>query len=96
MPISGLVISLTGEAQLRARALATIREHPSIEVGDAHGSRIPIVVDTANQEADLEVYEWLGSIPGILFVDLVCTDSSEDGADIARPASATASEFGTL
>lgn len=95
MPVSGLVLSLTDDAPQRALALAALHEHAAIEVGEAHGSRIPIVVDTANQETDMEVFAWLGSVPGILFVDLVCTDSSEDGAGGARSAPAVASEGGS-
>jgi len=78
MPVSGLVLTLTDAAPLRAQALATVREHPAVDVGEPHGGRVPIVVDTPDSSADRDIWEWLGAIPGVLFVDLVCTDASED------------------
>jgi len=78
MPVSGLVLTLTDAAPAREQALATVRSHPAVDVGEPCGGRVPIVVDTLDSEADKEMWEWLGALPGVLFVDLVCTDSSAD------------------
>ena len=78
MPVSGLVLTLSRNDAHRVDALAALGRHPSVDVGEAQGSRLPIVVDTDNSEDDRAVWEWLHTLPGVLFVDLVCADASED------------------
>lgn len=78
MPISGLVLTLSSESRLRDAALRALSDHRSIEPGNAERNRLPIVVDTPTSYDDKGVWEWLHELPGVLFVDLVCTDNSED------------------
>jgi hypothetical protein len=78
VPVSGMVLTLSGDAELSAAARAAVQAHPSIQAGEAAGPRLPIVVDTATQEQTEAVWEWLHGLEGVRFVDLVCADSSED------------------
>lgn len=78
MPVSGLVLTLSLNAPDRAAALDALRRHPSIEVGEAQGHRLPIVVDTPASDDDRAVWDWLHAQEGILFVDVVCADASAD------------------
>lgn len=81
MPVSGLVLTLEADDERREGALAALRRCASIEVGERHGQRLPIVVDTESSDEDKAVWEWLRSLPGVAFVDVVCVDSSEDAAE---------------
>lgn len=78
MPVSGLIISLSEDRRERDGALQAIKHHNAISTGEPQGLRLPVVVDTPCSEADREVWLWLHELPGVLFVDLVCTDASDD------------------
>ncbi|MCC5785710.1 MAG: hypothetical protein JJU33_03305 [Phycisphaerales bacterium] len=78
MPVSGLILSLSDDRRLRDGALEAINQHNAVSLGEMQGLRLPIVVDTADSDADREVWKWLHELPGVLFVDLVCTDASDD------------------
>lgn len=80
MPVSGLVLTLSEHSAERALALAALQQSPAIEVGELADRRLPIVVDTPDSEADREIWRWLHELKGVLFVDLVSTDSSADVA----------------
>ncbi len=77
MPISGLVVSLTNQHDLRENAINAIREESRIEVGVVDGQRIPIVVDTSSAEEDKAIWNWLTTLPGVTFVDVVMISIDE-------------------
>ena len=52
MPVSGLVVSLSDEPQLRAEALAAIGQQPQITMGLLEANRLAIVVDTNSSQED--------------------------------------------
>jgi len=90
MPVSGLVLTLSREELCRRKVLAALCEHASIAIGELAAHRLPIVVDTPNSEEDRAIWNWLQELPGVLFVDLVCTDATEDigsDSDILSPSS---------
>lgn len=68
MPISGLVITLAEDPPWRTAALAALRDHPAIEVGEPTANRVPVVVDTADEEEDRRLWEWLHALPGVVLV----------------------------
>jgi nitrate reductase NapAB chaperone NapD len=71
MPISGLLITLDCDPSKRAEALAALRQHPAIDIGEGEAHRVPIVVDTPSSDEDRAVWDWLHDQPGVAFVDLV-------------------------
>lgn len=78
MPVSGLILSLSDDPRNRDAALQAIKQHNAISLGEMQGRRLPIVVDTPGSDTDREVWAWLHELSGVLFVDLVCTDASDD------------------
>lgn len=70
MPVSGLVVSLGDEPRPRAEALAVIGREARITVGVLEANRLAIVLDTVSTEEDRHLWEWLGSLPGVLFVEV--------------------------
>ena len=70
MPVSGLVVFLVDEQQLRADTLAAIDREARITMGAEEGNRLAIVLDTASNDEDRQLRDWLGSLPGVLFVEV--------------------------
>ena len=70
MPVSGLVVSLSDESQARVKTLDTIGREPRITVGVLEANRLAIVLNTVSREEDQQIWGWLGSLPGVLFVDV--------------------------
>jgi nitrate reductase NapAB chaperone NapD len=71
MPISGLVLTLAEDATRRQAALAALEQHPAIRVGQPAGHRLPIVVETADSQEDVQIWDWLHTLPGVVLVDVV-------------------------
>lgn len=78
MPVSGLVLTLSPNLNDRAFAISKLSEHPCVHVGDAEGQRLPLVADTPSDDEDKALWAWLNDLRGVLFVNLVCTDNSDD------------------
>jgi hypothetical protein len=80
MPVSGLVVSLKNDPRLRAEAINAIRCESSIEVGVIAGRRMAIVVDTNSSDDDKRIWCWLGSLPGVAFVDVAMVGYEDEDA----------------
>ena len=70
MPVSGLVVSLSDGPQPRAEALSAIRREARITMGVFEANRLAIVLDTASSEEDRQLWDWLGSLSGVSFVEV--------------------------
>ena len=77
MPVSGLVVSLSNQPDLRQNAWESMRADPRIEVGLIEAQRVAIVVDTASNEEDKTIWNWLQQLPGVVFVDIVMVGFEE-------------------
>lgn len=83
MPISGLAITLNSDDALAQASVAALADHACITIGQREGHRLPIVVETASEEEDRDVWQWLHSLPGVQFVDVACVhfDDNQDGSN---------------
>jgi len=79
MPVSGLVLSLRDEPQLRAETLAVMGGDSRITVGVCEGNRLAIVLDTCSSEEDQRLWAWLESLPGVLFVEVAFIGFEQPG-----------------
>jgi hypothetical protein len=70
VPVSGLVVSLSDEPQPLAAALAAIGREKRITMGVFEANRLAIVLDTASSDEDRQLWEWLGSLPGVSFIEV--------------------------
>lgn len=84
MPVSGLVVSLSDEPQTRADALAVIGQEARIAMGVLEVNRLAIVLDTASTEEDCRLWDWLNSLAGVSFVDVVFVGIEQRGAPAAQ------------
>jgi hypothetical protein len=92
MPISGLVVALVDDLETRRTALAMLAQHPAIDVGEPAGGRVPIVVETLDENDDRLVWEWIHTVPGVTFVVVAYIHFDEDPSDVELPASFQASQ----
>jgi nitrate reductase NapAB chaperone NapD len=84
MLISGLVITLSQQAQAAEQAVEAIAGHSRISLdGPATGSRLAAVLDTPDRQTDLTVWEWLWDLPGVVHVDVVFIHFEDIEANIA-------------
>jgi hypothetical protein len=70
MPISGLVLTLDTNSDLRQRTWEALEQHPGIDVGTWHEDRLPIVTDSPDEQADRELWDWLQALPGVLKLEI--------------------------
>ena len=78
MPVSGLVVSLSDQHDLREATIDTIRQESRIEVGVIQSQRMAVVVDTPTREEDKEIWNWLNALPGVTFVDVALVGFEDD------------------
>ena len=68
MPISGLVVTLSDNPVLQQAALAAMREHPALELGERTRNQIALVAESACEQEDRLIWEWLHALPGVAMV----------------------------
>ena len=79
MAISGLVITLTDDPTLRARAMTAIEGEDRITVGERKKNRLPVVLETkSSQQGSHLVREKLMDLEGVEFVDVVTVDFRDE------------------
>lgn len=66
--MSGLVVTLSEERTLASQALAALKTHPDITVGELSGRWAPIALEGSNARP---VYQWIEGLSGVEFVDVV-------------------------
>lgn len=82
MPISGLVVTLLDEPFAREASLAAMREHPFLDIGEIAEGRVPVVVDTLDENEDRLVWEWLHSLPGVALVVVAFISFDDDSQSL--------------
>lgn len=70
MPISGLLVTVDEKIDPQL-IVKEIGDHPDFELGEVQGKKLPVVLDTKNQEENKQCLEWLYQIKGVAFVDVV-------------------------
>lgn len=74
MVVSALVVTLHGDAEIRAATLARLAADPRLELGPCHRDRLPVVSETASTAAGAELVDELQAIAGVARVDVVSID----------------------
>ncbi|HBP23570.1 MAG TPA: hypothetical protein DEA08_38050 [Planctomycetes bacterium] len=71
MPVSSLVVHLSAEAELSARALADIRTHAAFLAGEQTQLYLPLSLVTESERENKACWRWLSSLPGVEFVEVL-------------------------
>jgi hypothetical protein len=77
MPISGLILTLEDDAAERDAAIALLRQQPELEPGQLAGRWLPVVMETASNSESHVLHDWLSSLPGVAYVDVVAVGFEE-------------------
>jgi hypothetical protein len=78
MTISALVVTLDPLAQEQAYQALSI--DPRLTLGGSIGGRLPLVAETDTPRDGVELVEELLLVPGVLHVDVVSVDFTEERA----------------
>jgi hypothetical protein len=81
MPISGLVVTLTDNPVLQQAALAAMRQHPALELGERTRNQIALVAESACEEEDRLIWEWLHALPGVAMVVVAFIHFDDESGD---------------
>ncbi|TWU04627.1 chaperone NapD [Stieleria varia] len=83
MPISGLVITFASQVEEHSAAIESLHEVPEIEIGNASGSKLAIVVDSADKRRDQQIWNMVRELPGVidLAVAMVAFDEDNETAE---------------
>ncbi len=80
MPISGLVVTFASSVQEHADAIDSMRKIAEIDLGQASGSKLAIVVDSETKRRDQEIWNTVRDLPGVidLAVAMVAFDQDNE------------------
>ena len=78
MPIASIVLTLDDRKLPWEGVLAEIAQDPRVELGSARGRCVPAVLDTASAQEGEALVQSFFEKEGVLFVDVVAVDFSED------------------
>ncbi len=78
MPISGLMVTLTSDAETSDAALRAMRDFDAIELGVRNGRRVAAVLDTPTDEHNRRAWRWLNDLDGVSLVDVLFVSFDED------------------
>lgn len=78
MPISGLVVTFESPVTHHRDAIELLRAIPEVELGDAGGSRLALVVDSASKRRDQEIWNAIEHVPGVMDVAVAMVIFEED------------------
>jgi len=70
--ISGVVATLDATSDRCASTVSSVADHPLIEVGAMpEMRRLPMTIESVDQQEMEETTRWLQDLPAVLFVDIV-------------------------
>jgi hypothetical protein len=74
MITSGLVLTLSADAALAEQAVASLRARREFTLGEQNGRWLPVALEVADDDAGRAAHDWLNSLPGVEFVDVVAVN----------------------
>jgi len=78
MLTSGLVITLSSDAQRADEAQAAMGARPEFTLGERNQRWLPVVFEAVDVAASHDLHAWLNALPGVEFVDVVQVNFEED------------------
>jgi hypothetical protein len=83
MITSGLVLTLNADAALAEQAVASLHARPEFTPGERNDRWLPVALEAADDDASRAAHDWLNSLPGVEFVDVVAVNF--EGEESLRP-----------
>ncbi|MFT5679176.1 MAG: nitrate reductase NapAB chaperone NapD [Myxococcota bacterium] len=90
MPVLSAVLTLTGSNDRRQAILSALSAEPRITLGDVHGHRLPVVLESRDRDEDKALWCWTAGLSGVLAAELVFADFSDlqEPRDLQEPCDA--------
>ncbi len=70
MPISGLVLTLREPLVTGAEVMRRLDADGRFTCGAPHANRLPVVLETPDDQASRAAHDWLAALPGIAHIDI--------------------------
>ncbi len=83
VPISGLVVTFRSSVTEHSEAVEALRCIPEIDIGEAFGSKLAIVVDSKTKRRDQEIWDMVQQLPGIVDLAVAMVAFDEDDQSIS-------------
>jgi len=80
MPISGLILTLSNDAELAAQVIATLSTRVEFMPGERNARWLPVAMEARDDAESRDLHDWLNALPGVDFVDVVYVNFDEDEA----------------
>jgi hypothetical protein len=80
MVVSALVITLSSDPALRARALEHLAADSRLTLGPPCRDRLPVVAESRSTHDGAALFDALGTADGVVRVDLVSIDFDQEDA----------------
>ena len=71
MPISGLAITLSVDEARALSAQQAMADEQRVEIGPRNGRRLAATIETASQDEDRRLREWMTALDGVEHIDIV-------------------------
>ncbi|WDQ17105.1 hypothetical protein [Rhodopirellula sp. P2] len=78
MPISGLVVTFASSVEEHISTIESITNIPEIDLGQACGSKLAIVVDSETKTRDQEIWNAVRDLPGVIDLAVAMVAFDED------------------
>lgn len=78
MPISGLVVTFDSSVNDHLETVESIRKVPEVDLGTAEGSKLAIVIDSADRRRDSEIWNLIQELPGVSNIAVAMVAFDED------------------
>ena len=78
--VGGLLARLHDDPESVHETLSVLRGCPDIEVGELQAGWLPLAVEAAHPGACRDRHEWIASLPGVRFVEVISVDFLEGAA----------------
>lgn len=86
MITSGLVLTLSSDPAIAAQALDALCARPELMLGDLNQRWLPVAAEVPDVGAGRDLHDWLNTVRGVDFVDVVHVNFDEsEPAELSRP-----------
>ena len=78
VPISGLVVTFRSAVKEHWDTVEALRAIPEIDIGEAAGSKVAIVIDSETKRRDQEIWNTVQQLPGVIDLAVAMVAFDED------------------
>lgn len=99
MPITGLLLTLSDEPNLQQEVFTHLQRRAELQTGPLVGRWLPVALATDSDAQCRELHDWMLSVSGVEYVDVVCVNFEEmhdpplESANAGAPAHPTSKNF---